>query len=88
MQCQRCRGLMVVEQFLVLGDATGHLWLRAWRCVNCGEVIEPGIARHRRSQRSRRGRSHEQRLTDGQLVMKENKVVSDSTWSLNEEPAL
>ncbi len=53
MRCRRCQGLMVEDCFLVLGDARGHLWLRGWRCVNCGEVIEPGIARHRRSQRSR-----------------------------------
>lgn len=54
MQCQRCRGLMVVEHFLVLGDSSAPLWLQGWRCVNCGEITEPGIARHRRAQRFRR----------------------------------
>lgn len=53
MHCPRCRGLMLVDHFLDLSDDAGHLWLRAWRCVNCGEVIEPGIVAHRRGGRSR-----------------------------------
>ncbi|MBI4402498.1 MAG: hypothetical protein HY581_12805 [Nitrospirae bacterium] len=62
MRCQRCHGLMVVDSFMDLADDTGHLWLRAWRCVNCGEVVEPGITRHRVAQRSRFARLVE-RLT-------------------------
>jgi len=53
MRCRRCHGLMVVDYFTDMGDDEGHLWLRAWRCVNCREVAEPGIARHRFAQRSR-----------------------------------
>ena len=52
MVCQRCHGLMVVDHFIDMEDGGEHLWLRAWRCVNCGEVVEPGIIRHRRGQRS------------------------------------
>lgn len=47
MRCTRCRGLMVVDHFLDMRDDTGHLWLRVWRCVNCGTVAEPGMAGHR-----------------------------------------
>ncbi len=43
---------MVVDHFIDMEDGGEHLWLRAWRCVNCGEVVEPGIIRHRRGQRS------------------------------------
>jgi hypothetical protein len=46
MACRRCRGLAVVDHFIDMQDG-GHLWLRAWRCVNCGDVVEPGIIRNR-----------------------------------------
>jgi hypothetical protein len=53
MRCPRCRGLMVVDHFTDMQVGSGPLWLRAWRCVSCGEVIEPGIAHHRLAQGSR-----------------------------------
>jgi hypothetical protein len=62
MRCGRCRSLMVVDHFLDLQDSSGHLWLRAWRCVICGEVVEPGILQQRFVQRSRLARFVE-RLT-------------------------
>jgi hypothetical protein len=68
---------MVVDYFLVLGDARGHLWLRGWRCVNCGEVIEPGIVRHRRSQRSR-GALLVERIT--RKSAKAGEVVTAGVW--------
>jgi len=43
---------MVLDHYIDMQDSGEHLWLRAWRCVNCGEVVEPGIIRHRRGQRS------------------------------------
>ena len=43
MPCERCHGFMLVDHFLDLEDDGGHLWLRAWRCMNCGEVLEPGM---------------------------------------------
>ncbi|MDE3035744.1 MAG: hypothetical protein KGJ14_07195 [Nitrospirota bacterium] len=62
MRCPRCRQLMVVDHFTDMQLGGGPLWLRAWRCVSCGEVIEPGIARQRLAQRSRMTRLIE-RLT-------------------------
>nr|MBI3614833.1 hypothetical protein [Nitrospirota bacterium] len=47
MRCPRCRGLMVVDHFTDMQFGGGPLWLRAWRCVSCGEVIEPGMAQRR-----------------------------------------
>jgi hypothetical protein len=44
-----CHGLMVVDHFLDLEDAGGHLWLRSWRCVNCGAVVEPQARRQHAS---------------------------------------
>ena len=47
MRCTHCHGMMVVDHFVDLEDTSGHLWLRAWRCVNCGNVVEPGMLRRR-----------------------------------------
>lgn len=38
--CHRCGGLMVQEQVIELGSAD-------WRCVSCGERIDPVILSHR-----------------------------------------
>jgi hypothetical protein len=46
MPCERCHRVMLVDHFLDLEDAHGHLWLRAWRCLNCGEAMEPGRVDH------------------------------------------
>ncbi|MDE3244068.1 MAG: hypothetical protein KGO52_15260 [Nitrospirota bacterium] len=57
MECQRCDGLMVVDHYIDMEDDSGHLWLRAWRCVICGEVLDPRIYRHRLIQTSLRDRA-------------------------------
>lgn len=45
--CVRCGGLMVMEYYMDLQDDTGQLGLKAWRCTNCGEVIDPTILGNR-----------------------------------------
>ena len=52
MKCHRCHGLMVVDHFIDM-EETGGLWMRGWRCVTCGEVIDPMIMRHRMLSQSR-----------------------------------
>ncbi|TLY45823.1 MAG: hypothetical protein E6K59_02890 [Nitrospirae bacterium] len=52
MTCRRCHGLMVADYYIDLLNGGEDFWLRAWRCVNCGEVVEPGIIRHRLERRS------------------------------------
>ncbi len=42
---------MVVDSFIDMDG--GRLWLRAWRCVNRREVVEPDITPRRLAQRSR-----------------------------------
>jgi hypothetical protein len=39
-RCHRCGGLMVPEQVFEIGSV-------AWRCVSCGERIDPVILAHR-----------------------------------------
>lgn len=47
MRCGRCKGLMVWDRFLDMGQAD-ILWAFAWRCINCGEVLDAVIQDHRR----------------------------------------
>lgn len=46
MQCGRCQGTMVLDYLLDL-DSGGDLWMKGWRCLICGEVVDPLILRHR-----------------------------------------
>ena len=48
MRCARCGGLMVFEEFedFVLGSGGDGFWGR--RCINCGAIVDPVIAAHRR----------------------------------------
>lgn len=56
MKCERCDGLMVIDHYIDMQDDSGQLWLRAWRCIMCGEVLDPRISRHRLIQTSLRDR--------------------------------
>ena len=47
MECHRCQGLMVVDYYIDMEDYQGTHWLRAWRSIDCGEVIDPGIIQRR-----------------------------------------
>ena len=47
MRCGRCHGLMDVDYLMDMEGDSESLWLRAWRCVNCGAVEESVITRHR-----------------------------------------
>jgi hypothetical protein len=49
MRCARCEGLMVREKFEDLGALGPNDYEYAgWRCINCGEIVDPVIAAHRR----------------------------------------
>jgi len=41
-RCQRCSGLMVLEKFYGGSD-----FFFGWRCLNCGEILDPVIFLHR-----------------------------------------
>jgi len=45
-RCHRCGGLMVPEKVVELG-------LIDWRCVSCGERIDPVILAHRQKDAAR-----------------------------------
>jgi hypothetical protein len=42
MSCSRCRGMMVREKYFGQGESYS-----GWRCVNCGEIIDPLILDNR-----------------------------------------
>ena len=47
MNCTRCSGLMVIDNCLDIKGAPGELWIKALRCVMCGNLVDPTINRHR-----------------------------------------
>ncbi len=47
MECIRCRGLMVEDQFLDLEGTQGFMWMKGWRCMNCGHVYDSVIEQNR-----------------------------------------
>ena len=51
MRCVRCCGLMVKDQFYDMRDG-GGLSFYGWRCVCCGNVLDPLIVRNQRGRRS------------------------------------
>jgi len=49
MRCARCNGLMVREKFDDLGGlGSSDHEPAGWRCINCGAIVDPVIAAHRR----------------------------------------
>jgi hypothetical protein len=49
MRCARCNGLMVCEKFEDTGGlASSDHESAGWRCINCGAIVDPVIAAHRR----------------------------------------
>ena len=49
MTCTRCQGLMISDSFIDL-EETGHLWMKAWRCMNCGCIVDAIVEQNRRLQ--------------------------------------
>ncbi len=50
-QCPRCQGVMAPDIFEDIDDDTGSRSFRGWRCITCGEVLDPVIAKNRASHR-------------------------------------
>ena len=52
MHCTRCRGLMVRDHFYDLLDDGGQFSFRGWRCICCGNVLDPLILKNRQIRHS------------------------------------
>ncbi len=51
MACQRCDGLMVQERYGDLESGSAGHEIFGWRCLNCGAIVDPEMATHRRTTR-------------------------------------
>ena len=52
MRCERCSGLMVRDLFFDMLDDSGNHSFVGWRCVSCGDVLDPVILKNRHARRS------------------------------------
>lgn len=64
MQCTRCDGLMVADSLIDMQESSMPMWMKGWRCVSCGNIVDPLIQRHRMIQQA--GAS---RLLGAEVVM-------------------
>ena len=47
MTCRRCQGLMTEDQFFDFEGTQGFMWMKGWRCMNCGYAADPLIEANR-----------------------------------------
>ncbi|HJT20869.1 MAG TPA: hypothetical protein VJ746_10390 [Nitrospira sp.] len=52
MTCTRCEGLMVPDHLIDMQESGIPMWMKGWRCVSCGNIVDPLIQRHRFVQES------------------------------------
>ena len=52
MQCTRCDGLMVADNLIDMMESSIPMWMKGWRCVSCGNIVDPIIQKHRMIQQS------------------------------------
>ncbi|GJL52306.1 hypothetical protein [Candidatus Nitrospira salsa] len=48
MDCRRCAGFMQKQILMDHMNESGEVFIRAWRCINCGEVLDPMIMQNRK----------------------------------------
>lgn len=49
MQCPRCTGSMIFEVFQDMQDDTGKISFSGYRCLICGEILDPVIVANRQN---------------------------------------
>jgi hypothetical protein len=47
MNCLKCSGMMNFETFVSCAAEGGPWTYEGWRCVYCGDIVDPVILRHR-----------------------------------------
>ncbi len=52
MTCTRCEGLMVTDDLIDLQESCHPMWIRGYRCVSCGNIVDMLIQKHRMVQHS------------------------------------
>ncbi|MBH0209852.1 MAG: hypothetical protein HP495_15310 [Nitrospira sp.] len=54
MTCTKCKGLMIVDHLLDMKESYLPMWMQAFRCLTCGNIMDPLIHFHRSTQRAQR----------------------------------
>ena len=52
MQCTRCDGLMVTDNLIDIKENSFPMWMKGWRCVSCGNIVDPLIQKNRMIQQA------------------------------------
>lgn len=52
MQCTKCDGLMVTDNLIDMMESSIPMWMKGWRCVSCGNIVDPVIQKHRMIQQT------------------------------------
>ncbi len=52
MLCLRCRGLMVQDQCEDLLEVRSPICISVWRCIGCGNIVDPLILKNRETRES------------------------------------
>jgi hypothetical protein len=52
MQCTKCDGLMVRDNLIDIKESSIAMWMKGWRCVSCGNIVDPLIQQHRMIQQT------------------------------------
>jgi hypothetical protein len=47
MVCPRCKGIMIQDKFGDVADESGAMYFSGWRCITCGEILDPVIFANR-----------------------------------------
>ena len=50
MNCERCQGLFLADRYNVLAGIELDSYVM-WRCVNCGNILDSEIVKHRTLQK-------------------------------------
>ena len=48
MNCTQCQGVMREKQFFDVDAIPGLMWIRGWRCMDCGHAVNPLLEANRR----------------------------------------
>jgi len=51
MKCPHCLGFMVIDTCLNMEGERDKVWIKEWRCLNCGEIFDPCTLENRALQR-------------------------------------
>ncbi len=58
MKCTRCCGLMVTDHLLDMEESFLPMWMKAQRCLSCGNIEDPLIHHNRKVKDNRRAKRH------------------------------